>query len=254
MAQRQPQQAPVRKRITPQLVHPLDPGDASPADAAGAVSSAVSVWRIAPAVAPADPDAFSKLGPGRRIYVDLEACGHIADWRALLRKRGVSLKAQQQGVIEAQEHHQQQQQGQQNPLQPAPTGLASPRGAAISSDEEGDDARSDSEGSGSGGRDAEQGSAEEDGEGSGDSSSGQDSDSDPAGAAAGGEGAGAAAAAGGGAGADKGGRKRGKGGGEYLKEGFVAYDDDFIDDSEVVMYKGSKRAKAKYSGFFVSTV
>jgi hypothetical protein len=94
----------------------------------------------------------------------------------------------------------------------------------------------------------------QDGEGSGDSSSGQDSDSDPAGAAAGGEGAGAAAAAGGGAGADKGGRKRGKGGGEYLKEGFVAYDDDFIDDSEVVMYKGSKRAKAKYSGFFVSTV
>jgi hypothetical protein len=83
MAQRQPQQAPVRKRITPQLVHPLDPGDASPADAAGAVSSAVSVWRIAPAVAPADPDAFSKLGPGRRIYVDLEACGHIADWRAV---------------------------------------------------------------------------------------------------------------------------------------------------------------------------
>ncbi len=106
-------------------------------------------------------------------------------------------------------------------------------------------------------------STHQDGEGSGDDSSGDDSDSDPdAATAAGADGAAAAgadgAAAGDGApgadGAGKALKRKKKKGAEYLKEGFVAYDDDFIDDSEIDLYKGNKRAKAKHRGFFVSTV
>jgi hypothetical protein len=71
-----------RKRITPVLVAPLDPSAASTAaggigsgaDGAALASPGVAGWRhIPPAAPPTDPDAISKLGPARRIYVDLAA-------------------------------------------------------------------------------------------------------------------------------------------------------------------------------------
>jgi len=69
------QQQQPRKRITPQLVQPAEsPGaGANSAGALGTPARSVAAWRIAPAVAPSDPDAVSQLGPARRIYVDMEA-------------------------------------------------------------------------------------------------------------------------------------------------------------------------------------
>jgi hypothetical protein len=105
----------------------------------------------------------------------------------------------------------------------------------------------------------------QDGDGSGDSSSSSEGESDSDAEAEGdakpkdGDAAGALPAAdgappgeGGDGKAPAAKKKKKKGGG--LREGFVAYDDDFIDDSEIVMYKGAKKAKAKHRGFFVSTV
>lgn len=86
----QQQQQPVRKRITPQLIQPLDaPGAGATAfggsaSAAAAAVHAPGAWRAGPAVAPRDPEnAASKLGPGRRIYIELEAVGHVVDYRAV---------------------------------------------------------------------------------------------------------------------------------------------------------------------------
>ncbi|KAI8464616.1 MAG: hypothetical protein J3K34DRAFT_526050 [Monoraphidium minutum] len=274
-------QAPVRKRITPVLVSPIEQ---APGTQGAAPAAAAPVWRIPPAVAPDDPNnAVSALGPGRRIYVDLseKANGPLVDLRALLKKRGVSAKQQHEAAKAAAKEAAapspagglpgQSKRTPHNPLHDIIQKLTRTYQAAEGSEDDssGSGGSEDESGSGSGGGSgSEDGSAEEDGEGSGDSSSsGDDSDSDaaeppaaggaaaaaadaPAGAA-GGDAAAAGAAGGGGDG--KGAKKRKKAGGEYLREGFVAYDDDFIDDSEIDHYKGSERAKAAHTGFFVST-
>ncbi|GBF88877.1 phosphoenolpyruvate phosphate translocator chloroplastic-like [Raphidocelis subcapitata] len=279
-----------RKRITPVLLQASDPtaggsGTAGSGSLASAAGGPLAVVRaVPPAARPADPSAVSELGPARRIYVDLSA-SHLVDLHTILKQRGVNLRELKAAAAAARDAAQQQQ----RPAGPGGAGTAAalaaaPRRAPLNplggiiekvsrtyaevgpdSEEVGESSRgSDSDGDGprSSGDDA--GSAEEDGEGSGDSSSsGDDSESEPeaagaatdndagAAAGAGGDAAGAAGEAAG-AGAAPGGKKKRKGKGG-LREGFVAYDDDFIDDSEIFMYKGGRRAKPKHTGFFVST-
>ena len=66
-----------RRRITPTLVQ------ASPTATAADASDGLLARKqlaIAPVVRPADPNAVSLSGPGRRIYVDLLASNEV-NWR-----------------------------------------------------------------------------------------------------------------------------------------------------------------------------
>lgn len=73
----QPKPQQQRKRITPQLVQPA--ADQAGAEHSSGAARPGATWRLPPAVAPADPNAPSALGPGRHVHVDLKACGTMID-------------------------------------------------------------------------------------------------------------------------------------------------------------------------------